>query len=78
MWQDGKVQWGNFPAANGNTITVNYPVSFSSTLYSLVVSNNIAKEANGTVTTNKSYWQTWDTNVGNDAKTKGWYIAIGK
>lgn len=77
-WLLDDKQWGSFPAADGNTITVNYPLSFSTGLYALVVSNNIAKESNGTVTTNKAYWQTSDTNVGNSAKSKGWYIAVGK
>ena len=73
--QQASKQWGSFPAANGNTITVSFAVSFATTAYALIVSGCINSSA---VTRNTTKWSTTDTNVGDSAKVAGWYIAAGK
>lgn len=75
-WDIGFIlQWGSFPAANGNTITVTYAITFATTTYALIVSGCINNSA---VTRQTNAWQTTDTNVGDSSKVAGWYIAVGK
>lgn len=67
------VQWGTYPGSGG---TIRYPVSFTSKVFAVISSSSL--NFNATDINNLAYWTTTDTNIGNNWKTSGWYLAMGK
>ena len=66
-------QWGTYPGSGG---TIRYPVSFTSKVFAVISSSSL--NFNATDINNLAYWTTTDTNIGNNWKTSGWYLAMGK
>ena len=67
------LQWGTYPGSGG---TIRYPVSFTSKVFAVISSSSL--NFNATDINNLAYWTTTDTNIGNNWKTSGWYLAMGK
>lgn len=73
LWEYDKAQWGTYPGSGG---TIRYPVSFTSKVFAVISSSSL--NFNATDINNLAYWTTTDTNIGNNWKTSGWYLAMGK
>ena len=67
------LQWGTYPGSGG---TIRYTVSFTSKVFAVISSSSL--NFNATDINNLAYWTTTDTNIGNNWKTSGWYLAMGK